>query len=168
VGIGTKGNETFRTTLQLNFIPTRIYRRRAIKLDRIHQIALYARDLDEAISFYRDRLGVHYLKKVDPPGLAFLEFSGVHVLQEKEGPKGTLYFWVDDIDSAYAELNSKGIEFTVAPHLIHQDDTGVFGEPGNEEWMAFFSDPSGNILALATQKSGSRWKDIPTSIPSHL
>jgi catechol 2,3-dioxygenase-like lactoylglutathione lyase family enzyme len=125
-----------------------------MKLNRIHQIGLYARDLDEAISFYRDRLGALYLKKFDPPGLAFLDFSGVRVLLEKEGTKGTLYFWVDDIDSAYAELKSKGIKFSDAPRLIHQDDTGVFGEPGNEEWMVFFSDPSGNILALTTQKSG--------------
>ncbi|MDA2931115.1 VOC family protein [Acidobacteria bacterium AH-259-O06] len=125
-----------------------------MKLDRIHQIAMYARDLDEAISFYRDTLGTSYLEKYDPPGLAFLDFSGVRVLLEKAGPKSTLYFWVDDIDTAYAELRSKGIEFNDEPHLIHRDDTGIFGKPGEEEWMAFFSDPSGNVLALATRRSG--------------
>lgn len=125
-----------------------------MKLDRIHQIAVYARDLDEAIAFYRDILGARYQKKFDPPGLAFLEFSGVRLLLEEAGPKSALYFWVDDIDSAYAELRSKGIEFTNEPQLVHQDDEGIFGKPGNEEWMAFFSDPSGNFLALATQKLG--------------
>ena len=40
-------------------------------------------------------------------------------------------------------------EFHDEPHLIHRDDTGAFRTPGEEEWMAFFSDPSGNILALA-------------------
>lgn len=124
-----------------------------MKVDRIHQIAVYARDLDEAISFYRDTLGTSYLEKYDPPGLAFLDFSGVRVLLEKAGPKSTLYFWVDDIDSAYAELRSKGIEFNNEPHLIYRDDKGVFGKPGEEEWMAFFSDPSGNVLALATRRS---------------
>ena len=125
-----------------------------MKIERIHQIAVYARDLGEAILFYRDTLGARFLVKYDPPGLAFLDFSGVRVLLEKEGPKATLYFWVDDIDSAYAELRSKGIEFSGEPHLIHRDDTGVFGQPGEEEWMAFFSDPSGNILALATRRLG--------------
>ena len=125
-----------------------------MKLDRIHQIALYARDLDEAISFYQDTLGANFLEKYDPPGLAFLDFSGVRVLLEESGPKSRLYFWVDDIDSAFAELRSKGIEFTSEPQLMHRDDSGVFGEPGSEEWMAFFSDPSGNVLALATQKLG--------------
>jgi methylmalonyl-CoA/ethylmalonyl-CoA epimerase len=124
----------------------------AVKLERIHQIAVYARDLEEAILFYRDTLGARFLVKYEPPGLAFLDFAGVRVLLEKEGPKATLYFWVDDIDSAYAELRSKGIEFSGQPHLIHRDDTGVFGQPGEEEWMAFFSDPSGNTLALATRR----------------
>jgi catechol 2,3-dioxygenase-like lactoylglutathione lyase family enzyme len=124
-----------------------------MKLNRIHQIAAYARDLDEALSFYGDTLGASYLAKYDPPGLAFLDFTGVRLLLEKTGPKSTLYFWVDDIDSAYDELRSKGIEFTDEPHLIHRDDAGVFGKQGEEEWMVFFSDPSGNVLALVTRKS---------------
>ncbi len=121
-------------------------------LNRIHQIAVYARDLDEAIVFYRDTLGAKYVTKFDPPGLAFLDFSGVRVLLEKEGPKATVYFRVEDIDSAYAELVSKGVKFVGEPHLIFRDDTGTFGRAGEEEWMAFFSDPSGNILALASRR----------------
>lgn len=126
-----------------------------MKLARIYQIAIYARDLDEAIGFYRDTLGARYLEKYDPPGLAFIDFSGLRLLLEKNGPKSTLYFWVDDIDSAYAELREQGIEFYGAPQLIHRDESGTFGKPGEEEWMAFFTDPSGNVLALATRKSGS-------------
>ena len=123
-----------------------------MKLERIHQMAVYARDLEEAILFYRDTLGAKFVTKYEPPGLAFFDFSGVRVLLEKNGPKSTLYFWVEDIDAAYAELRSKGVEFIAEPHLIFPDDTGIFGQPGEEEWMAFFSDPSGNILALATRK----------------
>lgn len=123
-----------------------------MKLDRIHQIAVHAQDLDEAIAFYRDTLGAKYLTKFDPPGLAFLDFSGVRILLEKEGPKVTLYFRVEDIDSAYSELVSKGVKFSGEPHLIFRDDTGIFGASGEEEWMAFFSDPSGNILAFASRK----------------
>jgi catechol 2,3-dioxygenase-like lactoylglutathione lyase family enzyme len=123
-----------------------------MRLNRIHQIALYARDLDESIAFYQDTLGANYLGKFDPPGLGFFDFAGVRLLLEKVGTKVTIYFWVDDIDAAYAELRSKGIEFTSEPELVHRDDAGTFGKPGNEEWMAFFKDPSGNVLALATQR----------------
>lgn len=124
-----------------------------MKLDRIHQIAVYARDLDEAIAFYRDTLGANYITKFDPPGLVFFDFSGVRILLEKDGPKATLYFRVEDIDSAYAELVSKGVKFVSEPHLIFRDETGLFAKAEEEEWMAFFSDPSGNILALASRRS---------------
>lgn len=126
-----------------------------VKLDRIHQIAVYSRDLDESIIFYRDVLGATFLKKFEPPGLAFFDCSGVRIMLEKAGPKATLYFWVDDIHAAIAELRDKGVAFSHKPALVHRDDDGVFGAPGQEEWMALFSDPSDNVLALVTRKRGT-------------
>jgi methylmalonyl-CoA/ethylmalonyl-CoA epimerase len=122
-----------------------------MKLDRIHQIAVYARDLEEAISFYRETLGATYLAKFDPPGLVFFDFTGTRILLEKTAPKATVYFRVPDIESAYAELLDKGVKFIAEPQLIFRDDQGMFGAAGEEEWMAFFSDPSDNILALASR-----------------
>jgi methylmalonyl-CoA/ethylmalonyl-CoA epimerase len=122
-----------------------------MKLDRIHQIAVYARDLEEAISFYRETLGATYLAKFDPPGLVFFDFTGTRILLEKTAPKATVYFRVPDIESAYAELLDKGVKFNAEPQLIFRDDQGMFGAAGEEEWMAFFSDPSDNILALASR-----------------
>ncbi|GMV79004.1 MAG: hypothetical protein AMXMBFR7_01880 [Planctomycetota bacterium] len=125
-----------------------------MNLDRIRQIAVLAKNLEESVSFYRDTLGCRFVAKFDPPGLAFLDLSGVRILLERSGPKATLYFGVDDIESAYAELTAKGVNFTHPPRMIHRDDQGLFGQAGQEEWMAFFEDPSGNTLALATQKPG--------------
>ena len=122
-----------------------------MKLEHIHQIAVFARDLDEAISFYRDTLGATYLTKFDPPGLVFFDFGGTRVLLEKTGPKASVYFRVDDIHAAYQELSEKGVKFIAEPHMIFRDDSGMFGTAGEEEWMAFFSDPSDNILALASR-----------------
>jgi len=122
-----------------------------MKLERIHQIAVFARDLDEAISFYRDTLGATYLTKFDPPGLVFFDFGGTRVLLEKTGPKASVYFRVDDIHAAYQDLSEKGVKFIAEPHMIFRDDSGMFGTAGEEEWMAFFSDPSDNILALASR-----------------
>lgn len=123
-----------------------------MNLNQIRQISVYARDLDEAIAFYRDKLGAKFLQKFDPPGLVFFDFSGTRLLLEQNGPKATLYFKVDHIDAAYEELKAKGLDFIEGPHLIFRDDQGMFGDAGEEEWMAFFSDPSGNTLALATRK----------------
>lgn len=125
-----------------------------MNINQIRQISVYARDLDEAITFYRDKLGAKFLQKFDPPGLVFFDFSGTRLLLEQNGLKATLYFKVDDIDAAYEELKTKGVDFLEGPHLIFRDDQGMFGDAGEEEWMAFFNDPSGNTLALATRKRG--------------
>jgi methylmalonyl-CoA/ethylmalonyl-CoA epimerase len=122
-----------------------------MKLEHIHQIAVFAKDLDEAITFYRDILGATYITTFDPPGLVFFDFGGTRLLLEKTGPKASVYFRVDDIHSAYEELKAKGIKFIADPHLIFRDENGIFGSAGEEEWMAFFSDPSDNILALASR-----------------
>jgi len=122
-----------------------------MRLEHIHQIAVFAKDLDEAITFYRDILGATYITTFDPPGLVFFDFGGTRLLLEKTGPKASVYFRVDDIHSAYEELKAKGIKFIADPHLIFRDENGIFGSAGEEEWMAFFSDPSDNILALASR-----------------
>jgi methylmalonyl-CoA/ethylmalonyl-CoA epimerase len=122
-----------------------------MKLEHIHQIAVFAKDLDEAVAFYRDTLGATYITRFDPPGLVFFDFGGTRLLLEKTGPKATVYFRVGDIHGAHEELKGKGVEFIREPHLIFRDDDGIFGSVGEEEWMAFFSDPSDNILALASR-----------------
>ena len=122
-----------------------------MRLEHIHQIAVFAKDLDEAITFYRDTLGATYITRFDPPGLVFFDFGGTRLLLEKTGPKASVYFRVDDIHSAHEELKTKGIKFIADPHLIFRDETGIFGSAGEEEWMAFFSDPSDNILVLASR-----------------
>jgi methylmalonyl-CoA/ethylmalonyl-CoA epimerase len=124
-----------------------------MKLDHIHQIAVFARDLDESIAFYRDILGARYLAKFDPPGLVFFDFGGTRILLEKTGPKASVYFRVANIESAYQELLKKEVKFIAEPQMIFRDDNGVFGPAGEEEWMAFFSDPSDNILALASREA---------------
>jgi methylmalonyl-CoA/ethylmalonyl-CoA epimerase len=122
-----------------------------MRLEHIHQIAVFAKDLDEAITFYRDILGATYITTFDPPGLVFFDFGGTRLLLEKTGPKASVYFRVDDIYSAHEELKTKGIKFIADPHLIFRDENGIFGSAGEEEWMAFFSDPSDNILVLASR-----------------
>lgn len=121
-------------------------------MDQIHQIAVFARDLDEAQAFYQDTLGATFVAKFDPPGLVFFNFNGTRLLLEKTGPKATIYFRVDDIEAKHQELRDKGVKFIADPHLIFPDESGLFGDPGEEEWMAFFNDPSENILAIASRK----------------
>ncbi len=56
-----------------------------------------------------------------------------------------------DIDSA-VEFLKKSVSLGQEPELVFRDEQGQFGQAGEEEWMAFFRDPDGNLLALACRK----------------
>ena len=124
----------------------------APRLDRLHQIALKANDLDAAVAFYRDTLGLKLIARFDPPGLAFFDIDGVRLMLSASSTEGTLYFRVGDIDRAAAALEPRGVTLTQRPTMIHRDEAGQFGAGGAEEWMAFFRDPSGNLLALVERR----------------
>ena len=126
-----------------------------MRLSRLHQIAIGAPDLDASSAFYRDVLGAAFIARFDPPGLAFFDFEGVRLLLERNASNGTLYFYVEDIDAAAAELTGRGVSIASGPVMIHRDEDGTFGPAGAEEWMAFFQDPAGNTLALATRRPPS-------------
>lgn len=120
-----------------------------MKIERLHQIAILANDIEESVEFYREKLGASFIARFDPPGLAFFDLNGVRLMLERNAPKATIYFRVGDIDAAYRGLLSAGVIFIDEPHLIHVDAEGHFGTAGVEEWMVFFNDPAGNLLALA-------------------
>ena len=126
-----------------------------MRVTRLHQVAANVVDFEETKRFYLDVLGARFVQDYHPPGLLFFDFVGTRLLFEQNNPPATLYFWVDDIEAAHTELQSKGVEFDSEPHRIHVDDKGVFDNPGTEEWMAFCKDPGGNVLALVTRKRPS-------------
>jgi methylmalonyl-CoA/ethylmalonyl-CoA epimerase len=122
---------------------------------RLHQVALPASDLTRSIAFYRDVLGARLIARFDPPGLAFFQLGEIRLLLEHssdvELSHSVLYFDVPEIHAACSALEARGVKLDSPAHLIHRDDSGVFGPPGTEEWMAFFRDPDGNHLALASR-----------------
>jgi methylmalonyl-CoA/ethylmalonyl-CoA epimerase len=121
-------------------------------LDKLHQIALTATNLDVAVEFYRDILGLKFIARFDPPGLAFFQLSGVRLLLSVQASKATLYYIVPDIEAAVASLRKRGVTFLQPPHKVHRDEAGDFGKKGNEEWMAFFKDPSDNLIGLVERR----------------
>jgi methylmalonyl-CoA/ethylmalonyl-CoA epimerase len=121
-------------------------------LGRLHQIALKATDLEASVAFYRDVLGLPLIARFDPPGLAFFDLMGTRLMLSANSTEATLYFAIADIHSKVKELQALGVSFEQPPTVIHRDDLGTFGERGGEEWMAFFRDPSGNLLAVAERR----------------
>ena len=122
---------------------------------KLYQLAMSVPDLDVAEAFYRDVLGARFVARFDPPGLVFFDLDGVRMLMEQgdAGGNSVLYLWTDDMAARVAELEANGVRFSGAPHPIHKDEDGTFGPAGETEWMAFFEDPAGNVLALVTRKA---------------
>lgn len=118
----------------------------------IHQLAILSVEIDASVESYRDKLGARFVAKFDPRGLAFFDVGGVRLMLERNAPKGTVYFRVDDTDAAFKKLRARGVDFIDEPHPIHRDAEGLFGAAGEKEWMAFFNDPCGNLLAIAQRK----------------
>src|SRR5690606_26061976 len=91
-------------------------------LSAIGQIAITTRDLDRAIAFYRDALGLPFLFRV--PNMAFFDCAGVRLMiglpekPEFDHPASILYYRVEDIRGAHAELKARGVPFEDEPHLV--------------------------------------------------
>jgi methylmalonyl-CoA/ethylmalonyl-CoA epimerase len=119
-----------------------------LQLGVIGQIAVPVTDLDRAVTFYRDTLGMKFLFPV--PNLAFFDCAGVRLMLDipqdgsEERGSSVIYFKVDDIHSAYESLLSQGVTCEGTPHLIAK-------MPDHELWMAFFGDPDKNLLALMSE-----------------
>ncbi len=129
-----------------------------LKLGALYQVTEPAEDLERAIAFYRDTLGLPFVAKFDPPGLAFFDLGGTRLMlsaiaeEETARPGSPLYFAVDDIEAATAALEARGVTIESGPHPVFKDEQGVFGPAGAEEWMAFFRDTEGNLLALVASR----------------
>ncbi len=118
-----------------------------LELGAIGQISRSVRDIDEAKRFYGDVLGLRHLYTFGK--LAFFDCGGTRLFLTQEsatpGPESVLYLRVPDIQHAYHELCARGVAFEGAPHMIHRHADGI------EEWMAFFKDPEGRLLAIMAQ-----------------
>jgi catechol 2,3-dioxygenase-like lactoylglutathione lyase family enzyme len=124
-----------------------------ITIGSLVQVAQHATDLDVSAAFYQDVLGGRLLGKFDPPGLALVELGGVRLLLERQASRTTLYFRVDDLDAVYTALRQRNVLLVGEPHLVHRDDAGQFGPPGEEEWMTFARDPDGNMLGFIERRA---------------
>jgi catechol 2,3-dioxygenase-like lactoylglutathione lyase family enzyme len=117
-------------------------------LHQIGQIAIPVHDLERAVEFYRDVLGMRFLFRV--PNMAFFDCGNVRLMlsipeaAEFDHRASLLYYKVGDISQAFKELSQREVEFTSEPHL-------VAGMEDHELWMAFFKDVDDNILALMSE-----------------
>jgi len=119
------------------------------RLSRIAQIFVNVHDLDRAIAFYRDVLGMTFLFQA-PPNMAFFDCDGIRLMlgvadrPELDHPASIIYYKVDDIERVYEIFKARGVEFVVKPHLVAP-------MPTYDLWLADFLDSEGNLLALMSE-----------------
>lgn len=113
---------------------------------------LAAKDMQQAREFYADTLG---LRTSEEYGLLWLHLAGGRDTLVYEQPDATpasftiLNFEVNDIDAVVDALAARGVRFERYDSM-DQDERGVFRAEG--PYIAWFKDPSGNLLSVLQEK----------------
>lgn len=116
----------------------------------LRQVALTVSDVARSTEFYRDMIGLPFLFAAGP-NLAFLAIGDVRLMlsapegEFRPGNSSVLYFKVDDIIAAHAEMSARGVPFITAPHLIAE-------MPDHDLWLSDFRDPDGHTMALMSER----------------
>jgi catechol 2,3-dioxygenase-like lactoylglutathione lyase family enzyme len=113
-------------------------------------------DLEAAETFYEKTLGLQRLGGM--PGVATSYKSGDSTLlvyrSDYAGTnQGTAALWeVDDVEATAKELKGKGVTFETydMPEMEHKGDVYY----GGDVKVAWFKDPSGNILSIQNRPRG--------------
>lgn len=115
----------------------------------VGQVLIPVKDLDRAIAFYRDALGISFLFTA-PPQMSFFQAGNVRLLvgvPPADHPKesgSVVYFLVADIQATYQTLVERDVRFGAKPHIVHRT-------PTSELWLCEFQDLDGNRLALMSE-----------------
>jgi predicted enzyme related to lactoylglutathione lyase len=120
------------------------------KLSHIRQITITVSDVERALGFYRDVLGLSFLFSPGPT-LAFLDAGGIRLMLStpqgagEVGKNSILYFAVSDITAVHASLLERGATNERPPAFIAK-------MPDHELWIGFLRDPDGNLVGLMEEK----------------
>jgi len=115
----------------------------------VGQASINVHDVEKAVAFYRDALGLRFLFQAGPK-MAFFDCGGLRLMlavaekPEFDHPSSIFYFKVADIQAVAATLAARGVAFDAMPHRLAS-------MPDYDLWMAFFRDVDGNLLALMSE-----------------
>jgi predicted enzyme related to lactoylglutathione lyase len=116
----------------------------------IRQIAVTVSNVETAVGFYRDILGLEFLF-APSPDLAFLRVGDVRLMLTTPqgagavGANSILYFGVSDIERTHARLVGRGAESERLPTL-------AAAMPDHDLWIGFLKDPDGNLVGLLEER----------------
>jgi catechol 2,3-dioxygenase-like lactoylglutathione lyase family enzyme len=111
-------------------------------------------DLNKAREFYEGTLGLRVEVLDQEHGVTRLKLAEecdvlMYLSADMKPASYTmLNFEVDDIDTAVDDLGARGVDFERYDDF-EQDEKGIMRGPGPQ--IAWFKDPSGNVLAVLQQ-----------------
>lgn len=111
--------------------------------------------IEESIPFYRDTLGLELQEAMGGFRLRFSGGGEVFVYPKpNHEPAGftVLNFGVADIETAVAELNSRGVVTKIySDDELRTDERGIARGNGYGPDIAWFRDPAGNVLSVLAE-----------------
>jgi catechol 2,3-dioxygenase-like lactoylglutathione lyase family enzyme len=122
-----------------------------VKVSGIRQVAVTVSNVEVALGFYRDILGLEFLFSAGPE-LAFLDAHGVRIMLSTPqgsgavGANSALYFTVGDIVATQAAFVARGAKAEREPQLAAK-------MPDHELWIGFLRDPDGNLVGLIEERA---------------
>ena len=119
-------------------------------LDQIGQIAVPVGDIERAITFYRDTLGMRFLFQA-PPGLGFFDCAGVRLMLDEPAKAQTRTHGSVIYLQGVRPKRGLSRHCPLAAYASKASPTLSRGCPDHELWMAFFRDPDENLLALMSE-----------------
>jgi predicted enzyme related to lactoylglutathione lyase len=110
-------------------------------------------DLKKAKDFYSQTLGIDVAEQEEGLALQIDNADQIFLYPKSDHAPATftvLNFQVNDIEEAVDELAGRGINFESYGGEIKTDEKGIFRgkKNGNGPNIAWFKDPSGNILSI--------------------
>lgn len=119
-------------------------------LSEIGQIAITVSDVNTALHFYRDILGLEFL--FSPiPNLAFLSAGSIRIMLSTPqgsgtvGANSTLYFKVNNLSIVFSEIVARGAVSEREPQFAAK-------LPDHDLWIGFIRDPDGNLIGIMEEK----------------
>ena len=103
----------------------------------LHHVCIGVEDIEQALKFYTEVLGLKVVRKIEIKGLKFplihlqagestIELR--YVSEKEEGGLRHISLKVDDVDAVVEELKAKGIEFIRERPPFFKDPDGVLIE----------------------------------------
>ena len=117
-------------------------------IKNVGQIGIPVKDINRALDFYKDKLGLSLLFNTD--SMAFFECDGLRLMlalpEKKEFAysSSVIYFQVNNIKDTYERLKGNGVTFINEPHVVTK-----MGQ--TETWMVFFKDTEDNTHAFMSE-----------------